>query len=45
VVHGRIRIWHTALVSWLDPNGDSIQGGGGVWFMLNTVQGVPAKFP
>jgi hypothetical protein len=29
----------------LDPNGDSIQGGGGVWFMLNTVQGVPAKFP
>ena len=29
----------------LDPDGNSVQGGGGVWFMLNTVQGVPAKFP
>ena len=29
----------------LGPDGRSIQGGGGVWFMLNTIQGVPAKFP
>jgi len=29
----------------LDPDGNNIQGGGGVWFMLNTVQGVPAALP
>ena len=27
------------------PDGNDIQGGGGAWFMLNTVQGVPARFP
>lgn len=29
----------------IGPDGNSLQGGGGAWFMLNTVQGVPATFP
>lgn len=27
------------------PDGTDVQGGGGAWFMLNTVQGVPATLP
>lgn len=29
----------------IGPDGTNQQGGGGAWFMLNTVQGVPATFP
>lgn len=29
----------------IGPDGTDQQGGGGAWFMLNTVQGVPATFP
>jgi len=29
----------------IGPDGTNQQGGGGAWFMLNTVEGVPATFP
>ena len=29
----------------IGPDGTNVQGGGGVWFMLNPMEGVPARFP
>ena len=29
----------------IGPDGNDQQSGGGNWFMLNTIQGIPARFP